>query len=49
LTWQALRGQSIVHPDVWTLLAVGADSAFVGFGILASVTSVRRSSTRITR
>jgi hypothetical protein len=32
LTWQALRGQSIVHPDGWTLLAVAADAALVGLG-----------------
>jgi hypothetical protein len=32
LTLQALRGQSIVHPDGWTLLAVAADAALVGLG-----------------
>jgi len=49
LTWQALRGQSIVDPDVWTLLAVGADAALVGFGVLASVASVRQPTETITR
>jgi hypothetical protein len=37
LTWQALRGQSIASPDVWTLLAVGADAALVGAGFMAAV------------
>ncbi|MEU4341553.1 hypothetical protein AB0H00_09820 [Nocardia sp. NPDC023852] len=34
LTWQALRGQSVVHPDVATLLAFGA------IGIVATVSGV---------
>jgi hypothetical protein len=37
LTWQALRGQSIVHPDFWTLLAVAGDVAVVATGLRASV------------
>jgi hypothetical protein len=37
LTWQALRGQSIVHPDSWTLLALGGDIAVVALGLRASM------------
>jgi hypothetical protein len=37
LTWQALRGQSIVHPDFWTLLALTGEVAVVAVGLRASV------------
>ena len=38
LTWQALRGQSVVHPDAATLLATGALVVAV---VLASVVALR--------
>jgi hypothetical protein len=37
LTWQALRGQPIVHPDFWTLLAVAGEVAVVGIGFKLSM------------
>ncbi|QEO09700.1 hypothetical protein [Protaetiibacter larvae] len=46
VTWQALRGQSIVHPDALTLTAGGAISVAVAAGILLSLAGGRRERTR---
>lgn len=46
LTWQALRGQSIVRPDALTL---GAAAALVGAAALAVAAVLARSRTRATR
>jgi hypothetical protein len=45
LTWQALRGQSIVHPDFWTLLALAGEVAVVALGLRASAGVVRQRET----
>ncbi|MEV6907154.1 hypothetical protein [Amycolatopsis sp. NPDC051071] len=37
LTWQAQRGQSIVHPDFWTLVTGAGIIAVVGAGSLLSL------------
>jgi hypothetical protein len=39
VTWQALRGQSIVRPDFWTLAAATGLIALVGAGIALSLRS----------
>jgi hypothetical protein len=41
LTWQALRGQSIVHPDALTLLALAAVALLVGVPAAALVRRAR--------
>ncbi|MEV0293840.1 hypothetical protein [Nocardia sp. NPDC050710] len=41
LTWQALRGQSLVRPDGATTAAFGVLVAMVPLGVLLSVTSAR--------
>lgn len=41
-TWQALRGQPLIHPDGWTLVAVAAVLAGCAAGVTATVTSARR-------
>jgi len=46
LTWQALRGQSIVHPDGLTLLALGAVVLLV---TIPAAAVLRRGSTRAQR
>lgn len=37
VTWQALRGQSLVDPDVWTLGAFGVLLAATGLGVRAAL------------
>jgi hypothetical protein len=37
LVWQALRGQSVIHPDGTTLVAAGALATAAGASILVSV------------
>lgn len=37
VTWQALRGQSIIDPDLWTLTAFGTILAATGLGIRAAL------------
>ena len=39
VTWQALRGQSIVRPDLWTLAAAAGLIAVVGAGVALSLRS----------
>jgi hypothetical protein len=39
LTWQALRGQSVVHPDTKTVAAAG--SLATGFAISVLITVLR--------
>ncbi len=41
LTWQAQRGQSIVHPDFWTLVAGAGIIAVVGAGSALSLRTRR--------
>ncbi|MFE3172433.1 hypothetical protein ACFXI3_12465 [Amycolatopsis sp. NPDC059235] len=41
--WQAMRGQSIVRPDVWTLAATAGLVAVVALGALLSVRTARPS------
>lgn len=40
VTWQALRGQPLIRPDSWTLLALAALVAAVAVAAYASVTNV---------
>lgn len=37
VTWQALRGQSLIHPDAWTLIALGALVAATALGTLVAL------------
>jgi len=37
VTWQALRGQSLIDPDLWTLAALGTILAATGLGIRAAL------------
>lgn len=37
VTWQALRGQSLIDPDLWTLTALGTILAATGLGIRAAL------------
>jgi hypothetical protein len=37
VTWQALRGQSLIDPDQWTLTALGTILALTGLGIRAAL------------
>ena len=46
VTWQALRGQSIVHPDGLTLLALAGVAALVA---IPSAVVLRRGSTSVAR
>jgi hypothetical protein len=45
-TWQALRGQPLIHPDGWTLVAVAAVLAGCAVGAAAVVGSARRRAAR---
>ncbi|GAB3000592.1 hypothetical protein LWP59_37190 [Amycolatopsis acidiphila] len=40
LTWQALRGQSVVHPDGWSLLAFAGIAVFILGGVTVAVRRV---------
>jgi len=42
LAWQALRGQSLLHPDGWTLLAAAALIALTALGTAAVLSSANR-------
>ncbi|MEV6929486.1 hypothetical protein AB0M46_34025 [Dactylosporangium sp. NPDC051485] len=42
LTWQAGRGQSVVHPDAATLVAFGAVAVLTLMGAATAVTAARR-------
>lgn len=44
VTWQALRGQSLIHPDRWTLLALGALITAVGVASVIAVIAGRKGS-----
>ncbi|EOD60816.1 hypothetical protein H480_40725, partial [Amycolatopsis vancoresmycina DSM 44592] len=46
VTWQALRAQSIVHPDAVTLWAFALLVAAVGLGALAVVRAPERTAVR---
>jgi hypothetical protein len=37
VTWQALRGQSLVHPDALTLVAAAGLAAAAGIGTLRAL------------
>ncbi|OZM71695.1 hypothetical protein CFN78_19505 [Amycolatopsis antarctica] len=37
LTWQALRGQSVIHPDLWTLLTAGAIAGSAATGCVLAL------------
>jgi hypothetical protein len=37
VTWQALRGQSLIDPDLWTLTALGTILAATGLGVRAAL------------
>lgn len=44
-TWQALRGQSIVHPDLLTVAVAAGLAVFVGVGTVLALRSGRRPAT----
>jgi len=44
LTWQALRGQSLIAPDAWTLAALGAILALAGVAGVCVLAHARRRS-----
>jgi hypothetical protein len=48
LTWQAHRGQSVLHPDAPTLLAFGTVAALTVAGATAAVTAARRQTVKLT-
>lgn len=48
LTWQALRGQSIVAPDVQTYIAYGALIGFIALAITIALTLLRQPTPSVT-
>lgn len=47
LTWQALRGQSVIHTDAEMLAAAAALLSFAGISILMILLQARRANTQM--